>query len=135
MRFIILGALLITGLHAKPRKSARKPAQAAAIPIQVTVVYGDKTSRFTMTRNAAGARLDFSNSEGRNDSRQITATNFEYLTGKLVDVAGANNDRAFCLRSHILVNVGNRTRLGCLGAPNPLAKSLTEGVNALSYLF
>lgn len=136
-RFIAMGVMLvlIPQLAFSKNQKTRKPSQSKEQSIFIKSVYGEKISLFSITPSNETAVVEFSNNSGTKSSRTISAKDFDFIKGKVSKISGASNDKAFCLRNYTAITTGNREIIGCMGAPNRVAKDIQETVNLLSILF
>ena len=118
-----------------PRRAGRRPTQAETAPTRFRVVYGEKTTSFVLSKVSTGGRVEFANTEGARATKTISAADYEYLKSKVAALKGPTNRSEYCPRSFVTVTTAERELLGCLGAPNALAKDLQETTNLLSLLF
>lgn len=134
---IVIGIMLVftPQLAFSKNQKTRKPSQTKEQNIFVKSVYGEKISLFSITSSNETALVEFSNNSGTKISRTISAKDFDFLKGKVSKISGTSNDRAFCFRNYTAITMGNREIIGCMGAPNRLAKDIQETVNLLSILF
>lgn len=136
-RFIltVLILALVPQLAFSKKSSSRKPSQAKEQSIFIKSIYGERISLFSVTPSNGTALVEFSNNSGAKSSRTISAKDFDFLKGKVSKISGASNDKAFCLRNYTAITTGSREIIGCMGAPNRVAKDIQETVNLLSVLF
>lgn len=137
---LLIIPLLMPGLAsakvASKKKAGRKPSQVeASAPIGFKVVYGEKTTLFLISKSRAGGRVEFSNNLGARSSKDISSDDYDYLNSKVQKLSGPTNRKEFCLRNYVELTADGKRLLGCLGAPNKLAKDMQETVNLLSVLF
>ncbi len=104
--------------------------------VQLKVLYGEKETLFVVIREPkGGASVSFKNNYGQSGLRKISKTNFDYVKREIASLPGPTNEKEFCTNRYIEVQMNNRTMLGCLGAPNAVAKKMQNLANLLSLLF
>jgi hypothetical protein len=117
------------------KKISRKPSQTEASAMNFTIVYGDKTTVFKVSKDKKGGRIDFSNNLGSQKTKIIPAADLEFLKSKVSNLTGPTNKKEFCTRRYIEVKTDSHQFVGCLGASNKLAQDIQEITNLITILF
>lgn len=134
--FLLTFAMLIFCQHFSEAKNiVRKPSQAENLPIQIKVIYGEKITLFSIAKTKSNGRVEFSNNSGAKDSKDISLKDYDFLKNKISKISGTSNDKSFCIRNYITINLNNRELVGCIGAPNNFAREIQETTNLVSVLF
>lgn len=108
---------------------SRALAAKAGSPILVEVVYGEKLTRFQVSRSKSGAEiLRIGNSE----PRKISAADFRTLEAQAKLTTIKPNDARLCPRSAIKVTSRHGAGVGCIGSPTPAAREATLLANFLN---
>ncbi len=132
---LLISAHFVFASPSTADRSSRKPNQVEGSTIHFKIVYGEKTTFFIVSKIKSGGKVEFSNNLGSRETKEISAVDYDYLKSKVSNLSGTNNQKRFCLRNFIEVKTDARELVGCLGAPNRLAKDILGVTNLISTIF
>lgn len=126
-RGVVLSFLVVATLcSALP---SRGFAAKSGSPISVEVIYGEKRTRFQVSRSKSGAEIL---REGSSEPRKISAADFRALEAQAKLSTIKPNDARLCPRSAIKVTSRHGVGVGCIGSPTPAAREATLLANFLN---
>ena len=137
--FIILtGVFCLSGTTpALAKKSAdikRKPNQESS-QLQFKILFGEKTSFFSIAKTDSGAHIDFQNNQNIHSSKDISARDYEYITKRVSTLTASRNNIENCSRSYIEFTDSSKKVTGCIGSFNKTTHELQEITNLIAILF
>ena len=106
----------------------------AAVPMNLSVNYGDKTTKYEIIKTTAGGKITLSNNEGLLSTKEISLKNYNYLISRAKKVKDTNK-KEFCQRNYIELSAGSKKSLGCIGSGSSTARDLTQLSNLLGVVF
>ena len=135
---IVCGAFLLSATPPALAKTSqdikRKPNQEAP-QFQFKIIFGEKTSFFSISKTGSGAHIDFQNNQNTHSSKEISARDYDYISKRVSTLAANRNKTENCSRSYIEFTDSMKKVTGCIGSFNKTTHELQEITNLIAVLF
>jgi hypothetical protein len=145
MRFAIwLTILLFAGdasaSTAKPPKAMKRKPASEAYEMQVSVVFGDRSTQFLVTSSGNDGVLKISNDRGRKGKKELDETEIELLLQTYTKLPAGNDVPNSCYRSRIDIvmlrsGLPQEVKASCFAVESPTEAPFRHFANLLAQPF